>query len=98
MLSSVPVRLFLMFAVLIAVKRKTLLHRRRTLRLTYRRRGGRWSANRIYKSSQTAERKARAAVRCRRFVGPFHLSSHLITKRHHAALIPFDLHQMKGDI
>ena len=30
--------------------------------------------------------------------GPFHFSSHLVTKRHHAALIAFDLRQVKGDI
>ena len=38
--------------------------------LAYRRRGGRWSANKILKFTVTAERKARAAVRCRRFVPP----------------------------
>jgi hypothetical protein len=32
--------------------------------LTFRRRGGRWSANIISKSSQAVERKAPAAVRC----------------------------------
>ncbi len=37
--------------------------------LTYRRRGGRWSANTIFKFSQAAERKAGAPVRCRRLVG-----------------------------
>src|SRR5713226_3861852 len=46
-----------------------------TLRLTYRRRGGTWRANTIFKFSQTGERKAWAAVRCRRlleypFTGP----------------------------
>jgi len=41
---------------------------RRTPRLTYRRRGGRWSANKIYKLPDMTERKARAAVRCRRLV------------------------------
>src|SRR5262245_60340487 len=44
--------------------------RRPTLRLTYRRRGGRWSAERIHESRQGCERKARAAVRCRCFVRP----------------------------
>jgi hypothetical protein len=39
-----------------------------TSRLTYRRRGGRWRADKIAKFFQCAERKARAAVRCRRFV------------------------------
>src|ERR1035438_178104 len=46
-----------------------------TLGLTYRRRGGRSSANRMSKLSQPAERKARAAVRCRRIVGRGHLVS-----------------------
>src|ERR1035441_8151507 len=41
---------------------------RLALRLTYRRRGGRWSAQMIIEPRQTAERKARAAVRCRRIV------------------------------
>src|SRR5258708_34589384 len=46
-----------------------------TLRLTYRRRGSGWSANKVLKCSQAAERKARAAVRCRCVVGlGFHLS------------------------
>ena len=40
-----------------------------TMRLTCRRREGRWSAKRIRKSGQSRERKARAAVRCRRLVG-----------------------------
>jgi hypothetical protein len=44
-----------------------------TLRLTYRRRGGRWRANSISRSTQTAERKARAEVRCSRVAGhPLH--------------------------
>ena len=46
-----------------------------TSRLTYRRRGGRWSARNIFRFSQTAERKARAAVRCRRFVRRRHQST-----------------------
>ena len=46
---------------------RTILHQP-TLRLTYRRRGGRSSANEIIKFSQCAERKAWAAVRCRRIV------------------------------
>jgi len=41
---------------------------RLTLRLTYRRRGGRLSANRISGLYETAEGKARAALRCRRIV------------------------------
>ena len=39
-----------------------------TSRLTYRRRRGRWSADTISEFLQAAERKARAAVRCRRIV------------------------------
>src|SRR5712691_8670327 len=39
-----------------------------TMRLTYRRRGGRWSGEKICELVQSAERKARAAVRCRRLV------------------------------
>jgi hypothetical protein len=39
-----------------------------TPRLTYRRRGGRWSAKTISELSCAAERKARVAVRCRRIV------------------------------
>src|SRR3974390_1724717 len=31
-------------------------------------------------------------------VGPSYSSSHFVTKCHHAALIAFDLRQMKGDI
>jgi len=42
------------------------IHNRLTSRLTYRRR--RWSAKMIHKLARSAERKARAAVRCRRIV------------------------------
>src|SRR2546421_13045343 len=41
----------------------------RTPRLTYRRRGRGWSAEMIHELTRSAERKARAAVRCRRMVG-----------------------------
>jgi hypothetical protein len=41
----------------------------RTSRLTYRRRGGRWGAERMHEWRKATERKARAAVRCRRVVG-----------------------------
>jgi hypothetical protein len=46
------------------------MHLGSTLRLTYRRRGRRWSAKKISELSETAERKARAAARCRRLVRP----------------------------
>src|SRR6476646_9786361 len=46
-----------------------LTHTHLTMRLTYRRRGRRWSANMICKFQPNAERKGRAAVRCRRVVG-----------------------------
>src|SRR5712691_1218917 len=39
-----------------------------TLRLTYRRQAGRWSAKIIFKLQRSAERKTRAALRCRRIV------------------------------
>jgi hypothetical protein len=39
-----------------------------TLRLTYCRRERRWSAEKIDEQRRTSERKAWAAVRCRRFV------------------------------
>src|SRR5207247_11368775 len=45
---------------------------------------------------QAADSAPRHSVQ--RLVGPFHLSSHLVTKRNHAALIAFDLRQMKDDI
>jgi hypothetical protein len=45
-----------------------------TPRLTYRRRAGGWSASRMYKFLETAERKRRAAVRCRRLVSHSGLS------------------------
>ena len=31
-------------------------------------------------------------------LGPRRLSSHLVTKLHHAALVGFDLRQMEGDV
>ena len=47
-----------------------------TPRLTYRRRRGRWSAEMIHGFTRRAERKARAAVRCRRIVSPCFVSRH----------------------
>ena len=47
--------------------------RTKTSRLTYRRRDGRWSAKGVCEPAPKAERKARAAARCRRLVS-FRLS------------------------
>jgi hypothetical protein len=41
---------------------------RRTMRVTYRRWGRRWSGEKIQECARSAERKPRAAVRCRRIV------------------------------
>src|ERR1039458_6963749 len=56
-------------SVSIGIQRSQQCYSRLTPCLTYRRRGGKWSAEKIYKSRQSAERKARAAVRCRHLVG-----------------------------
>jgi hypothetical protein len=57
-----------------------------TLRLTYRRRDSRWSANKISEFSPAAERKTRAAVRCRRFVRKLHWT--VISPTQSAIILP----------
>ena len=56
------------------------------------------SCNRIGQETTIERKRDRSGRWLWRLVGPFDFRSHLVAKRHHAALIAFDLRQMKGDI
>ena len=62
--------------------------KRLTLRLTYRRRGGWWSAEKMMEWHWIRDRKALAAVRCRRSVRKSHLVN--ATKSVYAIITPKD--------